>query len=73
MMEFETAIQALTDAGVEFVLIGGVCAQLQGSAAVTFDVDVCYSRSALNLRRLVGALAPFHPRPRGFPEEFPFF
>ena len=25
-----------------------------------------------NLKRLVTALAPFHPRPRGFPDELPF-
>jgi hypothetical protein len=39
---------------------------------ITFDVDICYSRAASNLRRLVAALAPFHPRPRGFPDALPF-
>jgi hypothetical protein len=71
-MRFETAVQALCDAEVEFVVIGGLSATLHGSARVTLDLDVCYSRATSNLRRLVAALAPFHPRPRGFPETLPF-
>ena len=43
-----------------------------GSARVTYDLDICYSRAAINLRRLASALAPFHPRPRGFSDELPF-
>jgi hypothetical protein len=71
-MKFGVAVQALCDAGVDFVVIGGVAANLHGSAAVTFDLDICYSRSSINLPRLVQALAPFHPRPREFPTELPF-
>lgn len=71
-MEFERVIQILVDAEVEFVVIGGVCAALHGSALLTFDVDICYSRAGLNLKRIVAALAPFHPGPRGFPEALPF-
>jgi hypothetical protein len=71
-MEFERAVQVLMDAGVEFAIIGGVSAILHGSSMLTFDVDICYSRATANLRRLVEALAPFHPRPRGFPEALPF-
>jgi len=71
-MEFERAVQILCDAGVEFVVIGGVAAILHGSTRVTYDLDICYSRSAANLKRLAEALAPFNPRPRGFPEGLPF-
>ena len=71
-MQFETAVQALSGAGVDFVVIGGLAATFHGSARVTYDLDVCYSRSSANLRRLVVALAPFHPRPRGFPADLPF-
>lgn len=71
-MQFEKAVQTLCDAGVEFVVIGGVSATFHGSARVTYDLDVCYSRAPSNLRRLAGALAPFHPRPRGFPAGLPF-
>jgi hypothetical protein len=71
-MQFERAIQALCDGGVDFVVIGGVSATFHGSARVTFDLDICFSRSAANLRRLVAALDPFHPNPRGFPPGLPF-
>ncbi len=71
-MEFETAIQTLCDAGVDFVVIGGVSATLHGSSRVTYDLDICYSRVPLNLRRMAAALAPFHPRPRGFSKDLPF-
>lgn len=71
-MRFARAIQALADEKVEFVLIGGVAAELHGSATVTFDIDICYSRTNLNAHRIVSALAPFHPRPRGFLADLPF-
>ena len=71
-MQFERAIQVLCDARIEFVVIGGLSATLHGSARVTYDLDICYSRKTDNLRRLAGALAPFHPRPRGFPPGLPF-
>jgi hypothetical protein len=71
-MQFEKAIQALCDAGVDFVVIGGLAATLHGSAQVTYDLDICYSRTSSNLRHLTEALAPFHPRPRGFPNSLPF-
>jgi predicted nucleotidyltransferase len=71
-MRFGTAVQVLCDSGVDFVVIGGVAANLHGSATVTFDLDVCYSRNSANLAQLAAALAPFHPRPREFPPELPF-
>jgi hypothetical protein len=71
-MRFERAVHALCDAEVEFIVIGGLSATLHGSARVTLDLDVCFSRSGANLKRLVTALAPYHPRPRGFPESLPF-
>jgi hypothetical protein len=71
-MQFENAVQALCDAGVDFVVIGGLAATLHGSAQVTYDLDICYSRALANLHRLIDALAPFHPRPRGIPFGLPF-
>ncbi len=71
-MQFQKAIQILCDCEVEFVVIGGLCATLHGSARMTYDLDICYSRTRANIGRLAAALAPFHPRPRGFPEGLPF-
>lgn len=71
-MKFKKALQVLCDGDVEFVVIGGLAATFLGSALVTYDLDLCYSRTSANLRRLAKALAPFHPRPRAFPPDLPF-
>lgn len=60
-MQFERAAQALCDADVEFVVSGGLAATFHGSARVTYDFDICYSRLPANLRRLSAALAPSQP------------
>ena len=71
-MRFDVAVQSLVDAGVEFVLVGGWAAILNGSVRTTRDLDICYARSPENHRRLAAALSPFQPRPREFPAELPF-
>lgn len=71
-MDFERAVQVLCDADADFVIVGGVAAMLHGSAHFTNDLDIYYSRAAANLKKLRAALAPFHPRPRGFPDDLPF-
>lgn len=71
-MQFERTIQALCDSAVQFVVIGGVAATLDGSSRVTYDLDICYGRSPENLLRLVAALRPYRPPPRGFPANLPF-
>jgi hypothetical protein len=71
-MRLGTAVRALVDAEVEFVVVDGLAANLHGTAHVTLDLGICYSRTTSNLRSLVAALAPFHPRLRGFPKELPF-
>jgi hypothetical protein len=71
-VQFEKALQTLCGAGVEFVVIGGLSATFHGSARLTYDLDICYSRSSANLHRIVLALAPFHPRLRGVPANLPF-
>ena len=71
-MSLETAVQALVDAGVEFVIIGGWSAILHGSSFITYDLDICFSRKRENLRCLAQALAPYHPRLRDVAEGLPF-
>ena len=68
----EKLLKALYDQGVEFVIIGGAAAVLHGSAYVTGDLDVCYSREKENLKKLAIALAPFNPSLRGAPRDLPF-
>jgi hypothetical protein len=47
----------LLDEGVDFVLIGGLAAQVHGSPSLTGDVDICYSLDGDNLERLGKALS----------------
>ena len=66
------AVRALVDEGVDFVIIGGWSAILHGSSSVTNDLDICYSGSPDNLKRVVAALTSFHPRLRDLPQNLPF-
>jgi hypothetical protein len=68
----EETVVRLTKADVEYVIVGGVSAVLQGAPIVTRDLDICYRRTPSNIARLVAALAPMHPRARGFPQDLPF-
>lgn len=72
MIGLERFLEALCDAGVEFIVIGGIAARAHGSARITQDVDVVYARSDENIGRLVHALAPFSPYLRGAPSGLPF-
>lgn len=58
--------------GVEFIVIGGEAAAIHGSPLPTFDTDLCYRRSADNLRRLAGALREIGVTLRGAPPDLPF-
>lgn len=49
-------LQVLLDEGVDFVLIGGLAAQVHGSPSLTGDVDICHSLDGDNLVRLGNAL-----------------
>lgn len=66
------ALQALHDAGVRFVLIGGLAGRERGSNLVTNDTDICYDRAPDNLERLAAALVAMHARLRGVDEDVPF-
>lgn len=72
MTSFATLLDSLHEAGVEFILVGGVAAVAHGSARLTQDVDVSYARSEANLRRIVAALSPHEPYLRGAPPGLPF-
>jgi hypothetical protein len=65
-------LPALHDAGVDFVLIGGVAARLHGSPTLTRDLDICHSRAQTNLERLSHVLEQLGARLRGVDEDIPF-
>ena len=72
MTDFEAVLRSLSEAGVEFVVVGGLAATIHGPARLTQDIDIVYSRSSANIERLVAALAPHAPYLRGAPPSLPF-
>jgi predicted nucleotidyltransferase len=70
---FRDLLARLSDAKVDFVVIGGLAVIAHGHTRATLDLDVCYARSPENVRKMVAALALIHPRLRGAPPELPFF
>jgi len=70
--DFRALIEALCRNGVDFVIVGGVAATLHGSARLTQDIDVVYSRDQANLARIARALEPLSPYLRGAPSGLPF-
>jgi predicted nucleotidyltransferase len=49
-------IRALHEAGVEFLVVGGLSAVLNGVAVNTFDVDVVHRRTPENVDRILPVL-----------------
>jgi hypothetical protein len=61
---FRDALLALTRHDVEFIVVGGVAAVLQGAPVATFDLDVVHLRTPENVERLLRALDGMHARYR---------
>src|SRR5580698_4280846 len=49
-------LRALHDGNVEFILVGGLAAVLNGAPVDTFDIDVVHARDATNIDRLLPVL-----------------
>ncbi len=65
-------LRALTEHGVEFVVVGGMAGLAHGSAYPTYDLDVAYARDHENIARLVAALEDIGVTLRGAPADLPF-
>lgn len=70
--QLQQIAEILVAHGVEFLVVGGQAEALFGSPRVTYDTDLCYRRTAENLRRLAEALKELHPTLRGAPPDLPF-
>ena len=70
--DFLSIIKLLTGHQVDFIVVGGVAANLFGSARLTYDLDVVYSRKEDNLRKIVTAFQNTNPYLRGAPPGLPF-
>lgn len=68
----EELLTKLSDAGVDFVVVGGMARTLLGSPRITKDLDISYSRDRANLVALGEVLIALNARLRGVPEALPF-
>lgn len=57
----QALLMRLKDSGLEFVVIGGVCAVYHGVPVATFDLDICCPFGDTNVRRIESAMKDLHP------------
>jgi hypothetical protein len=62
--DFLAILENLAAHGVDFIVVGGIAAVLQGAPVATFDLDVVHSRKPANLDRLLSALTSLGARYR---------
>ena len=62
----------LRQAGIRFVVIGGVAANAHGSVRVTWDLDICYDPAQDNRERLAGVLLSWGASLRGADPSLPW-
>lgn len=72
MDNLKKLLKLLGDARIEFVIIGGVAANLHGSAQVTYDIDIVTRLNAESIQKLRACLQPFHPVHRMTPQKLSF-
>jgi hypothetical protein len=56
MVDPARIVQALTQAGVDYLVIGGMAATLHGCPEQTYDLDILYASTDENRRKLLAAL-----------------
>ena len=64
-VDFGTILRTLRSHGVDFVVVGGVSAVLNGAPISTFDIDIVHQRTPENVRRLKAALDELNACYRG--------
>lgn len=57
----QALLKRLRDAGLEFVVIGGVCVVYHGVPIATFDLDICCPFGEANVRRIESAVKDLNP------------
>jgi hypothetical protein len=65
-------LEVLISHEVDFVVIGGIAGIARGSAYMTNDLDIAYSREGGNVERLATALQAIGATLRGAPAGIPF-
>lgn len=65
-------LRRLSDAGVDFLVIGGIAVLVHGYGRTTKDLDITYATNPANLERLGAALVEMGARLRGVEDDVPF-
>lgn len=72
MTKFEKILELLEKADIDYILIGGLAATAFGSSRLTTDIDLIYSRSSENRKKISETFSSLHPYLRGAPPNLPF-
>lgn len=72
MQNFRQILERLSDAGIEFVIVGGYAALTHGSSFLTRDLDLCATLAPETILQLRSALADLNPRHRLTPQRLSF-
>lgn len=70
--DLESMLRALSDTGVDFVIIGGIAMIVHGSDRLTRDLDLIFAPDSANLERLGRALVGLQARLRDADDDLPF-
>jgi len=57
---YRSILEALSRHGVEYIVVGGVCAAAHGAPVTTFDLDLTHHQTPENIDRVFAALAELH-------------
>ena len=52
-LDLSAILEGLLDSGIEFVLVGGLAAVVQGAPVTTMDVDIVHNQSSENISKLI--------------------
>ena len=63
--DLDALVQALLEAGVEFIVVGGAAAVLHGAPITTQDLDIVHRRTPANVERLSTLLTKLDATFRG--------
>ena len=55
-LDLSAILEGLLEAGIKFILVGGLAAVVQGAPVATMDVDIVHNRSSENISKLIAFL-----------------
>ena len=53
ILDLSALLKGLNEAGVEFIVVGGMAAVIQGAPITTFDLDIVHRQTDENIKKLI--------------------